>query len=37
MEGSIQFLKKYTSPEAPIYFYNPLEQSISDVYIPKTT
>ena len=31
-EGAIQFLKKFTTPEDPIYFYNAITEEIGDVW-----
>ena len=30
LEGSIQFLKKFTSPDAPFYMYEPVEGKVVD-------
>ncbi|CAD8125386.1 unnamed protein product [Paramecium sonneborni] len=32
LEGSIQFLKKFTNPDHPVYYYNPITQSIHDEF-----
>ncbi|CAD8157332.1 unnamed protein product [Paramecium octaurelia] len=36
MEGSIQFLKKYTTPDNPVYFYEPISESIHDEFDAKS-
>ncbi|CAK61140.1 unnamed protein product (macronuclear) [Paramecium tetraurelia] len=32
LEGSIQFLKKFTNPDHPVYYYNPISQQVHDEF-----
>lgn len=36
MEGSIQFLRKYTTPDQPVYYYEPKAETIHDEFDPKS-